>query len=415
MKFPALEWISIDGKLIFAARIIRTFAYGFLSIILAIYLKLNGFDDILIGIILSFTLINSIIFTLIASFYADRIGRKKILIIYGVLMSISGIIFLVTTNPVALIIAALIGTINVTGTETGAFLSIEQAILPQTIKDLKKKTTLFALYNMAGTFAMSLGILVSGLPKVLEINYGLKDVDSIKPLFVFYALIGLITVFIYYRLSKNVEVTGKYSIDKSIPKPLTKTLSPDSKIIVGKLSALFALDSLGGGFVIQSLVSLWFFTKFGVDLTTLSYILSIAGILSAFSFIIAAKIADKIGLVNTMVFSHIPSNILIILVAFAPSLPIAIILYLARMTLSQMDIPTRQAYIVSVVKENERTAAAGITNISRNISQAISPSIAGFFLQSAVYLSAPFVICGALKIVYDIVLYFNFRKVKPFD
>lgn len=183
MKFPALEWLSIDGKLIFAARIIRTFAYGFLSIILAIYLKLNGFDDILIGIILSFTLINSIIFTLIASFYADRIGRKKILIIYGVLMSVSGIIFLVTTNPFALIIAALIGTINVTGTETGAFLSIEQAILPQTIKDLKKKTTLFALYNMAGTFAMSLGILVSGLPKVLEMNYGLKDIDSIKPLF----------------------------------------------------------------------------------------------------------------------------------------------------------------------------------------------------------------------------------------
>lgn len=216
-------------------------------------------------------------------------------------------------------------------------------------------------------------------------------------------------------LSKNVEVTGKYSIDKSIPKPLTKTLSPDSKIIVGKLSALFALDSLGGGFVIQSLVSLWFFTKFGVDLTTLSYILSIAGVPSAFSFIISAKIADKIGLVNTMVFSHIPSNILIILVAFAPSLPIAIILYLARMALSQMDIPTRQAYIVSVVKEDERTAAAGITNISRNAAQAISPPIAGFFLQSVAYLSAPFVICGALKIVYDITLYFNFKKVKPFD
>ena len=323
MKFLTLEWISNDGKRIIAARIIRTFAYGFLSIILSIYLKLNGFDDILIGIILSSTLINSIIFTLIASFYADKIGRKKILIVYAFLMSVSGIIFLVTTNPIALIAAALIGTINVTGTETGAFLSIEQAILPQTIKDLKKKTTLFALYNMAGTFAMSLGILVSGLPKVFEIQYSLNDIDSIKPLFAFYALIGLVTVFIYYFLSKNIEVTGKYSVDQKIPKSLTQTLSPGSKIIVGRLSALFALDSLGGGFVIQSLVSLWFFTKFGVDLTTLSYILSIAGVLSAFSYLLAAKIADKIGLINTMVFSHIPSNVLIILVAFAPSLPIS--------------------------------------------------------------------------------------------
>jgi MFS family permease len=196
-------------------------------------------------------------------------------------------------------------------------------------------------------------------------------------------------------------------------KPLRETLSPQSKQIVGKLSSLFALDSFAGGFVIQSIVSLWFFTKFGVDLTTLSYIFSVAGVLTAFSYLAAAKIADRIGLINTMVFTHIPSNILIILVAFAPTFPLAVALYLARMALSQMDVPTRQSYLVAVVKENERTAAAGITNISRNITQSISPSIAGYILQSLSILSAPFVLGGALKIVYDVALYFNFKSIKP--
>ena len=196
-------------------------------------------------------------------------------------------------------------------------------------------------------------------------------------------------------------------------KPLRETLSPQSKQIVGKLSSLFALDSFAGGFVIQSIVSLWFFTKFGVDLTTLSYIFSVAGVLTAFSYLAAAKIADRIGLINTMVFTHIPSNILIILVAFAPTFPLAVALYLARMALSQMDVPTRQSYLVAVVKENERAAAAGITNISRNITQSISPSIAGYILQSLSILSAPFVLGGALKIVYDVALYFNFKSIKP--
>ena len=158
---------------------------------------------------------------------------------------------------------------------------------------------------------------------------------------------------------------------------------------------------------------MWFFTKFGVDLTTLSYIFSVAGVLTAFSYLAAAKIADRIGLINTMVFTHIPSNILIILVAFAPTFPLAVALYLTRMALSQMDVPTRQSYLVAVVKENERTAAAGITNISRNITQSISPSIAGYILQSLSILSAPFVLGGALKIVYDVALYFNFKSIKP--
>lgn len=405
----SFRWLSKDGKLLLAARTLRTFAYGFLSVILAIYLKLVGFEDFYIGLILTTTLVNSVIFTLIASFYADRVGRRKILIIYAALMSLSGLIFFLTTNYIALIISALIGTINVTGTEIGAFLSIEQAILPQMVNDINKRNTVYALYNMVGTFAMSAGVLLSGLPQILAQQYGLNQIESIRPLFLLYSIIGLAVLCIYYLISNKVEVLT----NSMRHKPLRETLSPKSKQIVGKLSSLFALDSFAGGFVIQSIVSLWFFTKFGVDLTTLSYIFSIAGILTAFSYLAAVKIADRIGLINTMVFTHIPSNILIILVAFAPTFPLAVALYLARMALSQMDVPTRQSYLVSVVKENERTAAAGITNISRNITQSISPSIAGYILQSLSILSAPFVLGGALKIVYDIMLYFNFKSIKP--
>jgi MFS family permease len=406
------KWLSKDGRLLLAARTLRTFAYGFLSVILAIYLKLIGFNDLYIGIILSATLINSVIFTLIASFYADRLGRRKVLIVYSALMSVSGIVFFVTNNYVALIISAFIGTINVTGNETGAFLSIEQAMLPQTINDPQKRNTIYAIYNMAGTFAMSGGVLLSGLPHVFAQQYGWNQIESIKPLFGLYSIIGLGVLGIYFLISSRVELSRN---NNNAPIPLKQTLSPKSKEIVGKLSGLFAIDSFAGGFVIQSIVSFWFFTKFGVELTTLSLIFSIAGVLTAFSFLVAAKLADKVGLINTMVFTHIPSNILLILVAFAPTLPLAIAFYLARMALSQMDVPTRQSYIVAVVEENERTAAAGITNISRNIAQSVSPSLAGYILQSLSILSAPFVLGGLLKIVYDIALYFNFKNKRPLD
>ena len=408
-------WLSKDSKLILAARTIRTFAYGFLSVILAIYLKLIGFNELYIGLILTATLVNSVIFTLVASFYADRMGRRKMLIVYAALMSISGAIFFVTTNYIALIVSAFIGTINVTGTETGAFLSIEQAILPQTINDVKKRNTVYALYNMVGTFAMSAGILLSGLPEIFVQQYGLNQIESIKPLFVLYSIIGLGVLGIYFLISNKVEINrnNDNATTTNISKPLKSTLSPKSKEVVGKLSGLFAIDSFAGGFVIQSIVSFWFYTKFGVELTTLSYIFSIAGVLTAFSFLVAAKIADRVGLINTMVFTHIPSNILLILVPFAPTLHLAIAFYLARMALSQMDVPTRQSYIVAVVKEEERTAAAGITNISRNVAQSISPSLAGYILQSLSFLSAPFILGGMLKIAYDIALYFNFKNTSP--
>jgi MFS family permease len=442
MNLRILTWLSDDGRLILAARIIRTFGYGFLSVILSIYLALLGFNGVQVGLILSTSLINGILFNVIASYYADKLGRKNLLIIYSLLMFSSGIIFFITDNYVALIVAAFVGTINVTGSETSAFLSIEQAILPRTSRDIKKRNTLFAIYNSVGTLAMSAGILLSGLPTVVQqyIN-DLSLAESMKILFLIYSLLGLACVLIYLRLSKDVEVTAteksspinstgqgheKFNTNKksnggqSLPQNneqrkllFSSILSPRSKGIVTKLSALFAIDSFAGGFVIQSIVSLWFYARFGADLSTISYILSISGVVTAFSFMAAARIADKIGLINTMVFTHLPANILIIVVAFAPTLPIAAILYLIRMALSQMDVPTRQSYIVSVVKDEERTAATGITNISRNISQTLSPTLAGYIIQSLSLFFAPFLIGGVLKVIYDIALYFSFRNIKP--
>ncbi len=406
----SLDWLSRDGKLLLSARILRTFGYGFLSVVIAIYLRFLGFDDVQIGLLLGSTLVNSVIFTIFASFYADRIGRRNVLVIYASLMCISGLIFTFTDNYFLLVLAAFIGTINVTGSETGAFLTIEQAILPQTIREKKKMNTIFALYNMVGTFAMSAGIILSGLPSLLQEQYFAMDhVDSFKILFMMYSILGLVVMIIYLMISKDIEI--KPNLNKSV----RQTLSPRSKKIVGKLSALFAVDSFAGGFVIQSVVSLWFFTRFGADLIILSYVFSAAGILTAFSYIVAAKIADRIGLVNTMVFTHIPSNILLILVAFAPTLQFAIILYLIRMGLSQMDVPTRQSYIVSIVNEDERIAASGLTNVSRNIAQTVSPSIIGYIFQSFLALSGPFVLGGLIKIVYDLALYLNFRNIKSRD
>ncbi|MDH2907364.1 MAG: MFS transporter [Candidatus Nitrosotalea sp.] len=402
-----LQWISRDGKLLLGARIVRTFSYGFLSVVLAIYLKLIGFNDILIGLVLTATLVNSVFFNLFSSAYADKIGRRKTLVIYAVLMIISSIIFFVTDNYVALVIAALIGTINVTGSEVGAFLSLEQALLPQTVHNAKKRNSIFAIYNAAGTFAMSAGVLLAGLPSILQ-NYGFDKIGAIKLLFLVYASCAIVVLAIYLALSKHVEVKD------NVPKSglSLKNISPKSRGIIAKMSSLFAVDSFGGGFVIQSIVSFWFYTKFGADLSSLSYIFAIAGILTAVSFMASTRIASKIGLVNTMVFTHIPSNVLLILLALAPSLSIAISLYFARMSLSQMDVPTRQSYLMGVVGENERVNAAVFTNTSRNISQAISPSLTGIII-STLSLSAPFVVGGVLKIIYDVGIFFSFRKIKP--
>ena len=399
-------WLNNDGKLLLASRTLRGIAYGFISVILAIYLKQTGFREIEIGIVLSTTLLSSALFTMIVIFYADRMGRKRSLVILAVLMALSGLLFAFTTDHALLLIAALIGTINVTGTEAGAFLSIEQAAIPQVTPE-EKRTLAFSLYNTAGTLGVALGALLSGVPEFLQHSVGTPSIDSFKPLFILYFIIAISAAVIYLLLSSRVEVGSINSSRKT-----SQVLSPESKRRVSKLAALFALDSFGGGFVLQSIVAYWFFTRFQTPLILISAIFFGANVLMAVSFLVAAKLASRIGLVRTMVFTHIPSNILLIMIPLAPTLPLAIALYLARMSLSQMDVPTRQSYTMAIVSPGERTAAGGVTNISRNITQAVSPSVAGYLLQFVSF-SFPFFLGGGLKITYDLLLYASFKRIMP--
>ncbi len=396
-----LSWLDRNGRLLFLSRTVRAFGYGFLSITLGIYLDLLGFSAVAIGFLLMAALANSIFFNLLASIYADRWGRRKLLVAIASLMALSGIMFYLTDNYLVMVVAAFIGTINVTGTEASSFLSIEQAIVPQTCPP-EKRNTAFGLYNAFGALALALGVLVGGLPDLLRSTFGLSAAAAIKPLFLIYALVGISTLIVYSALSKHVEMNPVKEAGSSFP------LSPESRRVIARLSALFGIDAFAGGFVIQSIFSLWFFVKFGVQLSEISYIFAASALLQAFSYLVASRLADRFGLINTMVFTHIPSNIFLILVPVAPTLPLAIVTLLSRSTLSQMDVPTRQSYIVSVVRPEERTTAAGLTTIARNVTQSISPSITGYLLQF-VSLSSPFFLAGGLKILYDLLLYSSFR------
>ncbi len=399
-----LSWLNRDGKLLLASNITRMFGFGFLSIILAIYLSSIGYDELSTGIIITATLVSSTFFTLFASIYGDRLGRRKTLILFSGLMSISGTIFAFTTDYYLLLLAALIGFINPTGVNFGALISIEHAIIPQTSSD-KKRNYAFALFSTVGTFAMATGTLMAKIPEFLRIEYGFDPVNSFQPLFMFYALTGLILIGIYSALSRNAEVQTSTPIKKV-------TLSPETKSIVKKLSLLFGMDSFAGGFVIHSWVAYWFFVKFAVPENEIADIFFIAGIVTAISYMLAVKIANKIGLVKTMVFTHIPANMLLIPFALVPSLHLAIAFFLVRMFFSNMDVPTRQSYVVAIVKPEERTAVAGITNLARNIPFSASPTLVGYIFQF-VSLSFPFIFGGTLKTIYDILLYRSFKKIKP--
>jgi len=399
-----LVWLNRDGKLLLLSSVTRMLGFGFLSIILAIYLTSAGYDALHTGIIITATLVSSSFFTLFAGVFGDRIGRRRTLMLFAGLMSISGTIFAFTTDYYLLLLAALIGFINPTGVNFGAFITVEQAIIPQTSSD-RKRNYAFALFSTIGTLAMAVGTLMAKVPEFLRVEYGYDLVNSFQPLFMLYALIGLVTMFIYAALSKNTEVKGTTPVKKVM-------LSKETKSIVKKLSLLFGIDSFAGGFVIQSWVAYWFFVKFALPENEIADIFFIAGILTAVSYVLAAKIASKIGLVRTMVFTHIPANILLIPLALAPTLHIAMAIYMLRMFLAQMDVPSRQSYVVAIVKPEERVAVAGVTNLSRNIPFSASPMLVGYMFQF-VSLTFPFIFSGVLKTIYDLLLYRSFKKIKP--
>ena len=398
-----MSWLSSDGRLILAARGIRTFAYGFLSVLLGLYLDGLGFSPVQVGAVLTATLAGSAALTILFTSVADRVGRRRMLTISAVLMAGAGLLFALTNRYPLLILASLTGTIGATSGEVGPFLSLEQTILPQTAPP-PRRNMLFGIYNTVGGLAGAGGSLFAATPALLQSRWGFTELAAFRLMFVLYAVLAMVALALILRLSHRVELSAEDRVRGGGLR--------ESKGTVRRLSALFGVDSLAGGFVVQSLIAFWFHLRWGAGPELLGPIFLGVGVLQAASYLVAARVADRIGLINTMVFTHLPSNVLLMLVPAAPTFPAAVVLILARHALSQMDVPARQSYVMAVVAPSERAAAAGYTNVVRNLAQAVTPVISGYAMQ-VVSLGLPFVVGGGLKIVYDLALFAMFRSVRP--
>ena len=388
-------WIDRDGKIVFLEKTVRTVPYGFLGVLFGVYLAQLGFDAFAIGVVLTFTVLSSAFYTFIVSFIADRIGRRRTLIFFALTDFAAGSALFLSNAWWAPVFAGIVGNMTVGAGEVGPFLSLEQAILPRTCNS-NRRTLAFSIYNLVGYGASSLGALIAGIPQYF----------GYRPLFLAYMASGLLGAFLYASLSEKVEIEHAQEGKKHT------ALSPKARPMVFKLSALFAVDAFGGGFIGQSILSYYFYTRFALDLSTLGEIFFATQIVTALSFLLAERIARRIGLLRTMVFSHIPSNVFLAAVAFAPTPLSAVSLLLCRHSLSQMDVPARQSYVMAIVDESDRTATAGLTSSTRTVASSISPSIAGYVIQ-AVWIGAPLVAAGLFKLAYDLMIYLSFRKIKP--
>jgi len=399
-----------DGRILFATRIIRLFAYGAMSVVLALYLVSGGFTKQQVGRLISFTLLGDVVVTLLISTTADSLGRRRMLVLGAGLMVMAGLVFAMTRNPVLLIVAAFIGIVSPNGNEIGPFLSLEQASLTDVIP-ASSRTQVFAWYNLVGSFSTALGALAGGnLARALQ-RSGWSDWASYRVIIFAYAAFGLILAGLFLLISPRVEVKTSGTAQQQTGKPQFGLHK--SKSVVFKLAGLFSIDAFGGGFVGQSILILWFATRWQADSAMLGTIFFWANLLAGLSALSASWVASKIGLIKTMVFTHLPSNILLMLVPLMPSLPLAIIMLLLRFSISQMDVPTRQSYTMAVVSPDERSAAAGVTSIARSIGSAISPTLAGMLIANPILMGIPFFIGGGLKIIYDVTLYRMFVTVKP--
>jgi MFS family permease len=394
--------VTRDARLLFAARALRMFGYGSLAVILVLFLAASGLDGAAIGILLSLTLAGDTLISLWLTTHADRFGRRRTLVVGALLMAAAGAAFATSSTFAVLLIAATLGVISPSGNEVGPFLAIEQASLSVVIED-RRRTGIFAWYNLIGSIATACGALATGVVVGSLRAGGMAEVAADRTVLLGYGVIGLLLIPVFLAVSPAVEVPP---VDTSIARRLGLHRS---KGIVARLALLFSLDAFAGGLVIQSLMAYWFYTKFGVPEALLGAIFFGANILAAISALAAAGIARRIGLINTMVFTHLPSNVLLMLVPLMPNLPLATLVLLARFSISQMDVPTRQSYTMAVVDPDERSAAAGVTGIARTTGAAISPLIAGPLLAVPGLAALPFLLAGGLKIVYDVLLWRAFR------
>ncbi|HET8569769.1 MAG TPA: MFS transporter [Candidatus Limnocylindria bacterium] len=398
-----MSWLSADGRRLLIARALRTFAYGYLAVVLGVYLDLLGLSPDEIGLVLTAALAGSAAMTVFWSLVADRVGRRRTVAIMAALMAAGGLAFALTDRFALLVLAGFTGTISATSSEVGVFQTVDQAVLPQTAP-AERRTWAFSVYNTIGTFAGALGALFAASVGAFA-ALGLAGPDAYRPLFVLYAAIGLANLALFATLSRGVELARVAGERRFIG-------VHRSAGIVAKLSALFGLDAFAGGLVVHSLVAYWFYLRWGLDVTALAAVFFAVGIVSGLSLLAAGWLAGRIGLLNTMVFTHLPSNVLLMLVPLAPTAPLAIAVFLARQSISQMDVPTRQSYTMAVVDPDERTATAGITNVSRTVASSFAPALAGAAIAAGA-LGAPFVVAGALKVVYDLSLFVTFRGVRP--
>jgi MFS family permease len=378
----------MEGK-IYLARALRDFGDGFIAIVLPAYLLSLGLSAFHVGVIATVALAGSAFLTLGAGLLGARHDIRRLLLAASALMAATGLFYAATSDYAVLLLVAFVGTINPSGGSTSVFVPLEHTVLSGAV-DAKRRTAAFARYSLIGALAGAAGSLVVAASELV----------GFQAMFLFYAALGVLGGIVYSRIPS--------------PRTVEKKAAPlgPSRGIVYRLAALFSVDAFAGGFVVQSLLALWLFERFEMSLAAASLFFFWTGVLSAFSFPVAAWIGARIGLVNTMVFTHIPSSLCLIGAAFAPTLELALALLLVRAALSQMDVPTRSSYVMAVVTEAERPAAASVTAVPRSLASAASPAMAGALFSAGLY-AWPLVLCGVLKIAYDLALLAAFRHVKP--
>ena len=407
----SLRALPRDAAILFLTRSTRLFANGALSVVLVFYLVSLGLTEAQVGLLLTLTLAGDMAISLLLTTRADRIGRRRMLIVGAVLMVGAGIAFASTKNLLFLIVAGTIGVISPSGHEVGPFLSIEQAALSHVVP-ARGRTEVFAWYTLAGSVATALGALTGGAGAGMLQKVSLSTSDSYRIVVLLYAALGVALAFLFARLSSSTEIDASTTAASGVSARDFLGVGR-SRSIVLKLSSLFALDSFGGGFVVQSFAAYWFYLRFGVPPVKLGLIFFWANVLAGISALVASRLATRIGLLRTMVVTHLPSNLLLLLVPLMPNLVLAVAVLLVRFSISQMDVPTRQSYTMSVVRPEERAAAGGITGVARTAGAAISPIFAGFLFSRPALIDMPFFIAGTLKIAYDLVLYREFRAIRP--
>jgi MFS family permease len=392
---------SPDASKLVVARGLRGFADGMVSVLLASYLTDLGFSAGEVGVLITGTLLGSAALTLASGLWGSRFTPKQVLLFACGLMLITGVGFASVTSFWPLLLVAVVGTLNPSGGDVSVFLPTEQSMLTETI-EARRRTALFARYTLTGTFAAAVGALCAGVPVAFARWQDIDLLDAQRAGFLVYAVVA-VTIFVMYRGLASVPLAVRTKI------PLEK-----SRAVVLKLSMLFSMDSLGGGFAVQSLVALWLFKRYDLSLETAGAIFFVAGLLSASSQLVSPWLADRIGLIRTMVYTHIPSNIFLILAALMPTAPLAVAMLLVRMSMSQMDVPARQSYVMSVVPPEERAAAASVTNVPRSLAAAFAPALGGLLLSQTTF-GWPLILGGAIKLTYDLLLLREFANVKPME